>query len=99
MFINTIEFPTIRTDKETEFLEWFKWSNSIYQKFEGFISRRLLKVTKGKGGFVALVEHESEKTFMAMHTSNERAEAFAKLKPLLDGSLNARFFEVVIDTV
>ncbi|MCK9210331.1 MAG: hypothetical protein M0P61_05775 [Ignavibacteriaceae bacterium] len=98
MFINTIEFPPLRTDKETEFLEWFKWSTCIYQKFEGFISRRLLKITKGNGGFLALVEHESEKTFMAMHTSKERQEAFNKLKPLLDGSLNARFFEVVIDT-
>ncbi|MDD8018937.1 MAG: antibiotic biosynthesis monooxygenase [Bacteroidota bacterium] len=99
MFINTIEFPPIKAGKESEFLEWFKWSNSIYGNFDGFLSRRLLKYAKGKSGFVTLVEHESEKTFMAMHTSKERQEAFNKLKPLLDGTLNAKFYEVVIDTV
>lgn len=98
MFINTIEFPPIKTGKEAEFLEWFKWSNSIYKNFNGFISRRLLKVTKGKGGFVTLVEHESEKTFMTMHTSKERQEAFNRLKTLLEGPLSAKFYEVVIDT-
>jgi len=34
---------------------------------------------------------------MAMHTSKERAEAFAKLKPLLEGSVSAKFYEVIID--
>ena len=97
MFINTIEFPPIKDGKESEFLEWFKWSNSIYKNFDGFISRRLLKLTKGTKSYVSLVEHKSEKTFMNMHTSKERQEAFMKLKPLLDGSLAAKFYDVVID--
>ncbi|OGU74902.1 MAG: hypothetical protein A2V93_04445 [Ignavibacteria bacterium RBG_16_34_14] len=99
MFINTIEFPSIKVGKESDFLEWFNWSNSVYKNFDGFISRRLLKLTKGSKNYVTLVEHESEKTFMAMHTSKERQDAFNKLKPLLDGSLNAKFYEVIIDTV
>lgn len=97
MFINTIEFPLIKAGKDSEFLEWFKSSNKVYKKFEGFISRRLLIYAKGEKKYVSLVEHESEKTFMAMHTSKERAEAYAKLKPLLEGSLSAKFFDVIID--
>ncbi len=98
MFINIIEFPPIKAGKEPEFLEWFKWSNSVYKNFDGFISRQLLKVTKGGQNYVSLVEHESEKTFMAMHTSKERQEAFNKLKPLLEGKLSPKFYEVIIDT-
>lgn len=97
MFINTIEFPAIKAGKDSEFIEWFQWSNNVHKKFDGFISRRLLITAKGDKKYVSLVEHESEKTFMAMHTSKERAEAFAKLKPLLEGSLSAKFFEVLIN--
>ncbi|NJD22637.1 MAG: antibiotic biosynthesis monooxygenase [Melioribacter sp.] len=98
MFVNTIEFPPIKNGKESEFLEWFKLSSSIYKNFDGFISRRLLKLTKGSSNYVSLVEHESEKTFMDMHTSKERQEAFAKLKPLLEGSLSAKFYNVIVES-
>lgn len=99
MFINTIEMPPIKAGKESEFLEWFKWSSSVYKKFDGFISRRLLKHTKGSGSYVVLMEHENEKTFMNMHSSNEQKESMAKLKSLLEGSPAANFYEVIIDTV
>ncbi|HEY9206526.1 MAG TPA: antibiotic biosynthesis monooxygenase [Candidatus Methanoperedens sp.] len=72
MFINIIEFPPVRKGKDEEFKKWFEWSNSIYEKFDGFISRRLLKPLKGKKNYAAIVEHESKDTFMAMHTSEER---------------------------
>lgn len=98
MFINTIEFPLILDSNEQVFLEWFKWTNSIYKNFDGFISRRLLKNTKGGQNYISLVEHESEKTFMAMHTSKERKEAYNKLQPLLEGKLFPQFYEVIIDT-
>lgn len=97
MFINTIEFPAITAGKETEFLEWFKWSNSIYKNFNGFISRRLLKSNIGNGNYISLVEHESKDTFMLMHTSKERQAAFSKLKPLMEGSLIANFYDLIID--
>ncbi len=99
MFINTIEMPLIKSGKESEFLEWFKWSSGVYKKFDGFISRRLLKHTKGSGSYVILMEHENEKTFMNMHSSLEQKESMAKLKSLLEGSPAAKFYEVVIDTV
>lgn len=98
MFINTIEMPQIKAGKESEFLEWFKWSTSVYKNFDGFISRRLLKHTKGREGYVILMEHKNEKTFMNMHSSKEQKEAFAKLNPLLEGSRTAKFYEVVVDT-
>ena len=97
MFINTIEFPPLKPGKESEFLEWFKWSNNIYKNFEGFISRRLFQSTKGNSNYMSLVEHESEKTFMNMHTSKERQDSFAKLKPMLEGTLTAKFYNLIID--
>lgn len=95
MFINTIEFPPIKTGKEEEFRQWFVRSNEVYSKFAGLISRRLLKSTKEAGKYVTLVEHESRETFMAMHTSQERQAAWEELKPLLEGSLKPSFYETV----
>ena len=68
-FVNLVNFPPIRPGKEAEFLEWFRWSNELYSKHKGFISRTLLKPTEGNPNYAAIVEHESEETFMAMHLS------------------------------
>jgi len=96
VFVNVIEFPTIKKGKDEEFRKWFEWSNTVYQKFDGFISRRLLKPTKGKKNYVAVVEHETEKTFMTMHLSDERQKAWAKVEPLLNGGPTPHFYEVII---
>ncbi len=96
MFVNIIEFPPIKKGKDEEFRKWFEWTNTVYEKLDGFISRCLLKPTKGKKRYAAIVEHESEKTFMAMHLSDERQKAWAKVEPLLDGSPTPHFYEVVI---
>ena len=98
MFVNLIEFPPIKKGKDKEFKEWFTWSNTVYEKFDGFISRRLLKSTKGKRNYVAIVEHESEKTFMAMHTSDERQKAWAKVEPLLEGAPTPHFYDVLLSS-
>lgn len=99
MFINTIEMPPIKSGKESDFFEWFKWSSNVYKNFDGFISRHLLKHTKESGSYVILMEHENEKTFMIMHSSKEQKESMAKLKLLLEGPPAAKFYEVVIDTL
>ena len=96
MFINLIQFPAIKTGKEAEFKDWFAWSNTIYAKFEGFISRRLLKSSQENGGYAAIVEHESYATFMAMHTSVERQQVWAKVELLIEGTPTPQFYEVVI---
>jgi len=95
MFINLVEFPPIEPTKDRAFREWFAWSNSVYERFPGFISRRLLKATAEPGRYWAIVEHDSEATFMAMHTSPERAEVWAKVEPLLAGKPVPRFLDVV----
>jgi len=95
MFVNIVEFPPIKKGKDDEFKKWFEWSNTVYQKFNGFISRRLLKPTE-EGNYVAIVEHESEETFMAMHLSDERQKAWARVEPLLEGSPTPSFYEVII---
>lgn len=72
MFVNIVEFPPIVPGKEQQFEDWFTWSNSLYETFPGFVSRRLLKPTSADGPYLGIVEHESEETFMAMHTSETR---------------------------
>jgi len=96
MFVNIIHFPPIRHGKDAEFQKWFTWSNGKYAQHEGFISRRLLTSREG-GNYVAVVEHESYETFMVMHTSPIQAKALERVKPLLDGSPNPQFYEVIID--
>jgi len=98
VFVNIVEFPQIKKGKDEEFRKWFVWSNTVYEKFEGFISRRLLKPTRGKKNYAAIVEHETEETFMAMHLSEQRQKAWEKVEPLLDGSPTPSFYEVIIDS-
>ena len=98
MFIVIVEFPTLKKGREEEFKEWFSWSNSLFEKSNGFISRRLLKPAKGEGGYIAIVEHESEKTFMAMHSSEERHDVREKLGSLLEGLPKPSFYEVIVSS-
>ena len=68
MFIVIINFPPIKTGKDAEFREWFILTNKEFANHKGLISPRLLKPIKG-GNYAAIVEHESQETFMAMHDS------------------------------
>jgi len=81
MFVNMVEFPKIKKGKDAEFKKWFRWSNSVYTKFDGFISRRLLKPIDENGKYAAIVEHRSKRTFMKMHLSPTRQEAWSKVEP------------------
>lgn len=94
-FVNIIEFPSIKEGKDEEFRRWFEWSNTVYAKFDGFISRRLLQSTEGTAKYAAIVEHKSKDTFMAMHLSEERQEAWKKVELLLNGEPTPNFYEVV----
>lgn len=95
MFVNIIHFPPVKAGKDTGFREWFTWSNEQYAKHRGFISRRFLRPREG-GNYVAIVEHESYETFMAMHTSPTQADARRRVEPLLDGSPTPHFYEVIL---
>lgn len=95
MFTVIISFPPIKSGKDEEFREWFAWSNKEFAKQKGFISRQLLKPLKG-GNYTAVVEHQSQETFMAMHNSPEHDEAGKRVAPLFEGKPNPQFYEVIV---
>lgn len=95
MFVNIMEFPPIREGRDRNFRDWFVASDEVYARFPGFVSRRLLEARARRGGYVAIIEHESEETFMRMHHSPERDQAWAKVLPLFVGKPKPRFYEVV----
>ncbi len=96
MFVSIVEFPAVRREKDKEFLEWFEWSNGILEKADGFVSRRLLAPVGDEGHYVAIVEHESEETFKAMHASEAREGIARRLEPLLDGPRVPHFYRVIV---
>ena len=95
MFVVIINFPPIKEGKDAEFREWFAWTSKEFANYKGLIARRLLKPVKG-GNYAAIVEHENQETFMAMHNSPAHAEAGKHVGPLLDGSPTPQFYEAII---
>jgi heme-degrading monooxygenase HmoA len=95
MFVNIIHFPKVKEGKDAEFRQWFADSNRAYAGHAGFIRRILLR-PRESGNYVAVVEHESHETFMAMHTSPTQAELRKRVEPLLDGNPRPEFYDVVI---
>ena len=57
------------------------------------VSRQLLR--SNDDSYAAIVKHESESTFMAMHTSPERAAMWGEVEPLLEDRPEPAFFQVV----
>ncbi len=92
MFVNFVLF-SIKKGKEQEFKDWFKESNAVFSKFDGFISRTLL--ISEKGLFAAIVQHKNKDTFLKMETSKERNELWAKALPLFEEEPKPSFYEVV----
>ncbi len=92
MFVNFVLF-SIKKGKEQEFKDWFKESNAVFSKFDGFISRTLLVSSSGQ--FAGVVEHRSRDTFMRMEASKERNEMRAKAIAVFDGEPKASFYETV----
>ena len=95
MFVVIINFPRIMEGKDAEFREWFAWTNKEFANYKGLIGRRLLKPVKS-GNYAAIVEHESQETFMAMNKSPAHAEAGKRVGPLFDGSPSPQFYDVII---
>src|SRR5688572_16579006 len=96
MLVNIVQFPKIKEGKDTEFRQWFADSNRAYADHPGFIRRILLQPREG-GNYVAVVEHESYETFMAMHTSSTQAELRRRVEPLFQGDPHPAFYDVVTD--
>jgi heme-degrading monooxygenase HmoA len=51
----------------SDFMEWFSESNKLLSKFDGFVSRQLLRSDDEK--YRIIVEHRNKQTFEAMHRS------------------------------
>ncbi len=96
MFVVIINFPPIKPGKDADFLEWFAWTNKTFANYNGFVARRLLKPLK-EGNYAAIVEHETQETFMAMHNSPAHDEAAERVGPLFDGNPSPQFYEVIIE--
>jgi len=84
---NTLDGPVVVAAKAT---------NKEFAKNKGYISRRLLKPVKS-GSYVAIVEHESQETFMAMHNSPGHYEAGKRVAPLFNGNPTPKFYEVIVE--
>ena len=96
MLVNIVEFPRIKEGQDAAFRQWFVDSNRAYAEHPGFIRRILLRPREG-GHYVAIVEHESHQTFMAMHTSPTQAALRERVASLLDGDPRPVFYDVVSD--
>ncbi|MCE2508431.1 MAG: antibiotic biosynthesis monooxygenase [Nitrosopumilaceae archaeon] len=59
----------IKPGREEEFKAWVAESNDIISKFDGFVSRRLLRGSDGS--LRMMVEFDSEEQFAAMRSSQE----------------------------
>lgn len=94
MFINIVHFPKIMDGRDAEFRQWFADSSRAYADHPGFI-RRILLQPRDDGNYVAIVEHDSHETFMAMHTSSTQADLRERVQPLLDGDPDPKFYDVV----
>lgn len=92
MFVNFVLF-SIKKGKEQEFKDWFKESNAVFSKFDGFISRTLL--VSNNGQFAGIVEHRNRDTFMKMEASKERNEMRAKALALFEADPKPSFYETV----
>ncbi len=94
LFVNIVLFPPLKEGSDEQFKQWFKESNELFSKFDGFISRRLL--VTANGAYAAIVEHESEESFMRMHKSAQREEVHKKMMGLFEGEPKPSFYNVVI---
>ncbi|MDD5759994.1 MAG: antibiotic biosynthesis monooxygenase [Desulfobulbaceae bacterium] len=96
MSVVIINFPPTKEGQDAAFREWFAETSKTFASHQGFIGRRLLKPRKG-GNYVAIVEHETYETFMAMHDSPAHAEAGKHVFPLFDGVPTPIFCDVIVE--
>ncbi|EWT07733.1 antibiotic biosynthesis monooxygenase [Intrasporangium chromatireducens Q5-1] len=93
MFIAMVRFPDVPSDRDAEFRDWFEWSNQELAGTQGLRGRRLLY--SADDGYCALVEHESARSFTAMHGTSAAARVQTRLRGLVAEAPQATQFEVV----
>ena len=95
-FVNLVDFAPVKPGKQEAFLEWFRRSSEVFARHPGFISRTLLGPIEGGSRYAAIVEHESKETFMDMHLSDDRAQLFQEVEPMVLGASAPHFYEMLI---
>ena len=76
---------------DEDFLRWFDWSNSEFMKFNGFISRKLLK-SEFDDSYLAIMELKDKQTYTDIHKSEVHKTAFAQLVEMLEGIPKKSFY-------
>ncbi len=95
-FVNLVDFAPVKPGKQEAFLEWFRRSSEVFARHRGFISRTLLGPIEGGSRYAAIIEHESKETFMDMHLSDDRAQLFQEVEPLVLGASTPHFYELLV---
>jgi hypothetical protein len=95
MHIAIARFPAVPAHRETDFRNWFSWSNDQMRETAGLKARRLLGAPDGS--YTALVEHESAGTFAAMHATEPAARIHERLSRILNDGPQATTYDVVLD--
>jgi quercetin dioxygenase-like cupin family protein/heme-degrading monooxygenase HmoA len=95
-FVNLVDFAPVKPGKQELFLDWFRRSSEVFARHSGFISRTLLGPIEGGSRYAAIVEHESKETFMDMHLSDDRAQLFQEVEPLVLGGSVPHFYELLV---
>ena len=91
-----VDFAPVKPGKQEIFLDWFRRSSEVFARHRGFISRTLLGPIEGGSRYAAIIEHESKETFMDMHLSDDRAQLFQEVEPLVLGTSMPHFYELLV---
>jgi len=96
MHIAIARFPAVPAERDSDFRDWFAWSNDQLRGTNGLETRRLLRAPDGS--YIALVEHESAATFASMHTKPVVATIQEGLRRILADAPQATSYDVVVDS-
>lgn len=96
MHIAIARFPAVPAERDSDFRDWFTWSNDQLRGTEGLKARRLLRAPDGS--YTALVEHESATTFASMHTAETVTVIQQGLRRILPDAPQAIGYDVVVDS-
>ncbi len=95
-FVNWIEFAPLKPGRDASFREWFHRSSEMLAKHPGFVSRTLLGPIEGGSRYAAMVEHESNETFMDMQLSDDRETIFHEAESFVLGPSTPHFYELIL---
>jgi heme-degrading monooxygenase HmoA len=96
MFV-VIEFPKMDFNKEQDFEDWFKASNQKFQKFNGIVSRNLLKQKHETDGskYIAIMELENEQAYVNLQSSDIHKNTLLGLIAIIDDIPIKTIYETV----